>query len=59
MKSNQTLKTLFWHRKSKADLKDHAPIICRISIDGVYFGESDPSVSGQTGHQIDYRMMHI
>ena len=34
MKSNQTLKILFWHRKSKADLKDHAPIICRISIDG-------------------------
>ncbi len=25
----------------------------------VYFGESDPSVSGQTGHQFDYRMMHI
>jgi len=34
MKSNQTLKILFWHRKSKADLKDYAPIICRISIDG-------------------------
>ena len=25
----------------------------------VYFGESDPSVSDQTGHQFDYRMMHI
>ena len=25
----------------------------------MYFGESDPSVSGQTGHQFDYRMMHI
>ena len=23
---------------------------------GVYFGESDPSVSGETGHQFDYRM---
>jgi len=34
MKSNQTLKILFWHRKSKADLKNYAPIICRISIDG-------------------------
>jgi len=34
MKSNQTLKVLFWHRKSKADSKGLAPIICRISIDG-------------------------
>ncbi|MEH3112588.1 site-specific integrase [Pedobacter terrae] len=34
MRSNQTLKILFWHRKSKADLKDYAPIICRITIDG-------------------------
>ncbi|WP_299568096.1 Arm DNA-binding domain-containing protein, partial [uncultured Pedobacter sp.] len=34
MKSNQTLKILFWHRKSKANLKDYAPIIFRISIDG-------------------------
>ncbi len=34
MKSNQTLKILFWHRKSKADSKGLAPIICRISIDG-------------------------
>ncbi|TKC01564.1 site-specific integrase [Pedobacter cryotolerans] len=34
MKSNQTLKILFWHRKSKADSKGFAPIICRISIDG-------------------------
>ncbi|WP_431295310.1 Arm DNA-binding domain-containing protein [Pedobacter sp. P26] len=25
----------------------------------VYFNQSDPSVSGQTGHQFDYRMMHI
>ncbi|MBB6238301.1 hypothetical protein HDC90_002934 [Pedobacter sp. AK013] len=25
----------------------------------VYFNESDPSVSGQTGHQFDYRMMRI
>ncbi|WP_416338768.1 Arm DNA-binding domain-containing protein [Pedobacter sp. MC2016-05] len=25
---------MFWQRKSKADLKDYAPIICRISIDG-------------------------
>lgn len=33
MKSNQTLKVLFWHRKSKADSKGFAPIICRISID--------------------------
>jgi len=34
MKSNQTLKVLFWHRKSKANSKGLAPIICRISIDG-------------------------
>ena len=34
MKSNQTLKILFWHRKSKADSKGFAPIICRISVDG-------------------------
>ncbi|MES2448869.1 MAG: phage integrase SAM-like domain-containing protein [Bacteroidota bacterium] len=34
MKSNQALKILFWHRKSKADSKCFAPIICRISIDG-------------------------
>lgn len=35
MKSNQTLTILFWHRKSKADAKGFAPIICRISIDGM------------------------
>ncbi|WP_183560859.1 site-specific integrase [Mucilaginibacter sp. SP1R1] len=34
MKSNQNLSLLFWHRKSKADKKGFAPIICRISIDG-------------------------
>jgi transcriptional regulator of heat shock response len=34
MKSNQNLSLLFWHRKSKADKKGLAPIICRISIDG-------------------------
>jgi uncharacterized membrane protein len=34
MKSNQTLKVLFWHRKSKADSRGLTPIICRISIDG-------------------------
>jgi asparagine synthetase A len=34
MKSNQVLTILFWHRKSKADSKGLAPIICRISIDG-------------------------
>jgi len=34
MKSNQNLKILFWHRKSKTDTKNYAPIICRISIDG-------------------------
>jgi len=33
-------------------------IMCEKGIT-VYFGESDPSVSGQTGHQFDYRMMHI
>lgn len=35
MKSNQTLSLLFWHRKSKADAMGYAPIICRISIDGL------------------------
>lgn len=34
MKSNQALTILFWYRKSKADSKGFAPIICRISIDG-------------------------
>jgi len=34
MKSNQALTILFWHRKSKADSRGFAPIICRISIDG-------------------------
>lgn len=34
MKSNQKLTVLFWHRKSKADVKGYAPVICRISIDG-------------------------
>lgn len=35
MKSNQNLSILFWHRKSKADSNGFAPIICRISIDGL------------------------
>ncbi|QNK64101.1 site-specific integrase [Pedobacter sp. PAMC26386] len=35
MKSNQTLTILFWHRKSKKDANGLAPIICRISIDGM------------------------
>ncbi|MBB6239223.1 hypothetical protein HDC90_003875 [Pedobacter sp. AK013] len=30
-----------------------------LAIQCVYFNESDPSVSGQTGHQFDYRMMRI
>ena len=34
MKSNQKLTLLFWHRKSKADAKGFAPVICRISVDG-------------------------
>ena len=34
MKSNQKLTLLFWHRKSKADEKGFAPVICRISVDG-------------------------
>jgi len=34
MKSNQKLTLLFWHRKSKADIKGFAPVICRISVDG-------------------------
>ncbi len=35
MKSNQNLAILFWHRKSKADTKGLAPIICRITIDAM------------------------
>lgn len=35
MKSNQTLAILFWHRKSKADTSGYAPIICRMTIDGI------------------------
>lgn len=35
MKSTQTLTILFWHRRSKKDANGFAPIICRISIDGM------------------------
>jgi len=35
MKSNQTLAILFWHRKSKADSNGYAPVICRMTIDGL------------------------
>jgi len=38
---------------------DKSPHRFEIGNPIVYFGESDPSVSGQTGHQFDYRMMHI
>ena len=34
MKNHQKLTLLFWHRKSKADKKGYAPVICRISMDG-------------------------
>jgi hypothetical protein len=34
MKNHQKLTLLFWHRKSKADAKGYAPVICRISING-------------------------
>ncbi|MCQ6958781.1 site-specific integrase [Mucilaginibacter aquariorum] len=34
MRNHQKLTLLFWHRKSKADGKGHAPVICRISIEG-------------------------
>jgi hypothetical protein len=34
MKNHQKLTLLFWHRKSKADAKRYAPVICRISIEG-------------------------
>jgi len=34
MKNHQKLTLLFWHRKSKADVKGYAPVICRISIEG-------------------------
>lgn len=34
IKNNQNLTLLFWHRKSRADDKGLAPVICRISIDG-------------------------
>lgn len=33
MRSNQKMTLLFWHRKSRADTKGFAPVICRISID--------------------------
>lgn len=35
MKSNQTLAILFWHRKSRVNKNGYAPIICRITIDGL------------------------
>jgi len=34
MKNYQNLTLLFWHRKSKADRKGNAPVICRLSIEG-------------------------
>ncbi len=34
MRNHQKLTLLFWHRKSKADAKGYAPVICRISIEG-------------------------
>jgi len=34
MKNYQNLTLLFWHRKSKADSKGNAPVICRLSIEG-------------------------
>ena len=34
MKNQQKLTLLFWHRKSKADAKGYAPVICRISVEG-------------------------
>jgi len=34
MKNHLKLTLLFWHRKSKADAKGNAPIVCRISIEG-------------------------
>jgi hypothetical protein len=34
MKNHQKLTLLFWHRKSKADAKGYAPVICGISIEG-------------------------
>jgi site-specific recombinase XerD len=34
MRNHQKMSVLFWHRKSKADAKGNAPVICRISIEG-------------------------
>lgn len=73
MKSNQKLTVLFWHRKSKADNKGLAPIICRISIDGsdvefsigkkVHRDYWDPAlkcvISGPHAKQINKRISEI
>jgi Arm DNA-binding domain len=47
MKNHQKLTLLFWHRKSKADAKGNAPIICRISIEGE---ESEELAIGRKVH---------
>jgi len=47
MKNHQKLTLLFWHRKSKADAKGNAPIICRISIEGE---ESEELAIGKKVH---------
>jgi len=54
MTSNQTLEIVFWHRKSKADLKDHATIICIISIDG----KDAEFPTGQKVHIHNWDIMH-
>jgi len=47
MKNHQKLTLLFWHRKSKADAKGYAPVICRISIEGE---ESEELAIGKKVH---------
>ncbi|HEY9001643.1 MAG TPA: phage integrase SAM-like domain-containing protein [Mucilaginibacter sp.] len=47
MKNHQKLTLLFWHRKSKADAKGYAPVICRISIEGE---ESEELAIGRKVH---------
>ncbi|RZL65523.1 MAG: biotin/lipoyl-binding protein [Pedobacter sp.] len=50
------IKTKLAQAKASKNINTKRINDCRLYV---YFGESDPSVSGQTGHQIDYRMMHI
>ena len=51
MRNHQKLTLLFWHRKSKADAKGYAPVICRITIEGE---EPEELAIGMKVHQANW-----